>query len=138
MSDVSPRLRRLIENRAAGRCEYCRLAQKGQEATFHIDHIAPRTAGGPTVAENLALACVSCSLRKAARRSAPDPLTGHKVTLFHPRRQRWARHFQWRGVQVVGRTPTGRATLAALQMNRPLILAIRLEEAARGRHPPPP
>ena len=33
-------------------------------------------------------------------------------------------------------SPTGRATVAALAMNRPLILAIRQEEAARGRHPP--
>lgn len=138
MSDVAARLRRLIEDRAGGRCEYCRLAQEGQEATFHIDHIVPRAAGGASVAENLAVACVSCSLRKAARRSAPDPLTGHKVTLFHPRRQRWARHFEWLGVRVVGRTPTGRATAAALEMNRALILAIRHEEAVLGRHPPPP
>lgn len=137
MSDVAPRLRRLIENRANGRCEYCRLAQEGQEATFHIDHIVPRAAGGPTIAENLALACVSCSLRKGARRSAPDPLTGCKVTLFHPRRQHWTRHFHWRGVRVVGRTPTGRTTVAALEMNRALILAIRHEEVVRGRHPPP-
>ena len=136
MSDIAHRLRRLVENRAGGRCEYCRLAQEGQEATFHIDHIVPRAAGGPTVAENLAVACVSCSLRKAARRSAPDPLTGRKVTLFHPRRQRWTLHFLWHGVRIVGRTPTGRATVAALEMNRALILAIRHEEAARGRHPP--
>jgi hypothetical protein len=137
MNDVGVRLRRLIQNRAGGRCEFCRLAQEGQEATFHIDHVTPRAVGGPSIAENLALACVSCSLRKAARRSAPDPLTGRKVTLFHPRRQRWARHFEWRGVRVVGRTPTGRATVVALQMNRPLILAIRQEEAQHGRHPPP-
>ncbi len=137
MSDVPTRLRRLVENRAGGYCEYCRLAQQGQEATFHIDHIVPMVAGGPTVAENLAVACVSCSLRKAARRFAPDPLTGRRVALFHPRRQRWARHFQWRGFTVVGQTATGRATVAALEMNRPLILAIRQEEAAHGRHPPP-
>jgi hypothetical protein len=135
--DVGARLRRLVLARAGGRCEYCGLAQEGQEATFHIDHIVPRAAGGPTVAENLALACVSCSLRKEARRSAPDPDTGRTVPLFHPRRQRWATHFRWQGVTVLGRTPTGRATVTALQMNRPLILAIRHEEAARGRHPPP-
>ena len=29
---------------------------------FHIDHIKPLAADGQTVAENLALACVSCSL----------------------------------------------------------------------------
>jgi hypothetical protein len=138
MSVVPARLRRLVVRRAGRRCEYCGLAQEGQEATFHIDHIIPRAEGGATAAENLALACVSCSLRKEARRSAVDPETGRSVTLFHPRRQRWARHFRWDGVAVVGLTATGRATVAALQMNRPLILAIRREEALRGRHPPPP
>jgi hypothetical protein len=92
--------------------------------------------GGPTVSENLALACVSCSLRKEARRSGRDPKTGRTVGLFHPRRQVWARHFRWEGVSVVGLTPTGRATVERLLMNRPLILAIRLEEALRGCHPP--
>ncbi len=136
MSEVSGRLRRLVVNRAKGRCEYCCLSQEGQEAAFHIDHIVPRVSGGPTEINNLARACVSCSLRKEARRSARDPETGRKVPLFHPRRQRWADHFRWDDVLVVGLTPTGRATVAALQMNRALILAIRQEEAARGRHPP--
>ncbi len=137
MSPLHARLRRLVVRRAGNRCEYCGLSQEGQEATFHIDHILPQAAGGPTAAENLALACVSCSLRKEARRSARDPATGHVVPLFHPRRQRWTRHFHWEGVELVGQTPTGRATVAALHMNRPLILAIRQEEAERGRHPPP-
>ncbi|TLY77107.1 MAG: HNH endonuclease, partial [Gammaproteobacteria bacterium] len=30
-------LRRLVIERAQGRCEYCGLAQAGQEAAFHID-----------------------------------------------------------------------------------------------------
>lgn len=97
----------------------------------------PRDARGPTTADNLALACVYCSLRKEARPSATDPETGRTVPLFNPRRQRWARHFRWNGVRVVGITATGRATVAALLFNRPLILSIREEEAARGRHPPP-
>lgn len=137
MSDIPARLRRLVTGRAGGRCEYCGLSQEGQEATFHIDHITPRVEDGPTTAENLAWACVSCSLRKAARRSARDPKTGRLVPLFHPRRQKWAEHFRWAGVKMIGLTPTGRGTVAALRMNRPLILAIRHEEAARGRFPPP-
>ena len=132
MSDIPARLRRLVVLRAGDRCEYCRLAQKGQEATFHLDHILPKVAGGRTAAANLALACVSCSLRKEARRSAIEPNTNRRVALFHPRRQRWRDHFRWEGFRIVGLTPTGRATVAALQMNRPLILAIRQEEAARG------
>jgi hypothetical protein len=137
MSAISIRLRRRVVLRAGGRCEYCGLSQEGQEATFHIDHIVPVVAGGPTVLENLALACVSCSLRKAARRSGSDPETRRTIPLFHPRKQRWDDHFRWQGVEMVGWTPTGRATIATLRLNRPLILAIRAEEAARGRHPPP-
>jgi HNH endonuclease len=136
MSEISARLRRLVVNRAKGRCEYCGLSQEGQEATFHIDHVVPTVSGGRTELNNLALACVSCSLRKGSQRSARDPKTGRKVALFHPRRQRWASHFRWDGVTVVGLTPTGRATLTALQMNRVFILAIRQEETDRGRHPP--
>lgn len=37
MSDPNAGLRRLVVERAGNRCEYCRLAQEGQEATFHID-----------------------------------------------------------------------------------------------------
>ena len=86
---------------------------------------------------NLALACVSCSLRKWAKRSAPDPETGEQAPLFSPRGQVWGDHFRWDGPVVVPLTPTGRATVAALAMNRPLAVAIRLEEAERDRHPPP-
>jgi hypothetical protein len=66
MSDVSDRLRAEVILRAGNRCEFCQLSQLGQEAAFHIDHVVPRAAGGLTVADNLALACVSCSLRKWA------------------------------------------------------------------------
>ena len=136
MSDVSAVLRDEVALRAGDRCEYCGLSQVGQEATFHIDHVVPRAARGPTTAENLALACVSCSLRKSARQTAPDPESARDVPLFNPRTQFWAEHFCWSGEKIVPLSPTGRATVAALALNRPLILAIRREEAARGRHPP--
>jgi len=135
MSYISPELRRLVIQRAVGRCEYCRLSQEGQEATFHIDHVVPVAAGGETVTENLALACVSCSLRKAARQIAIDPQSDQEVALFNPRREIWHEHFRWEGVYLRGLTATGRATIRALDMNRPLILAIRQEETALGRHP---
>jgi 5-methylcytosine-specific restriction endonuclease McrA len=132
MSDIPAALRRLVVDRAAGLCEYCRLAQAGQEAVFHIDHIQPRAAGGPTTDANLALACVSCSLRKGAREKAVDPESGGVVPLFNPRSQKWDEHFHWQAEFVVGLTPTGRATIVALAMNRPLVVAIRKELAARG------
>jgi hypothetical protein len=135
MSDVSASLHAEVVRRAGNRCEYCQLSQLGQEAAFHIDHVVPRAAGGPTVASNLALACVSCSLRKWANQTAADSESGEEVALFNPRTQVWTEHFRWNGDMIVALTATGRATVTALALNRPLILAIRQEEAARGRHP---
>ena len=136
MSDIPASLHAAVVLRAEQRCEYCRLSQLGQEAAFHVDHVRPRTAGGPTRLENLALACVSCSLRKWANQTAIDPDSGEEAPLFDPRTQVWSEHYRWAAEKVVPLTSTGRATVAALAMNRPMILAIRQEEAARGRHPP--
>ena len=75
MSDIPARLRRVVVLRAGDRCEYCRLAQKGQEATFHIDHILPKVAGGRTAAANLAplASPVHCARRHDAPPSNPIP-----------------------------------------------------------------
>ena len=45
---VSAGLRRRVIERAESHCEYCGLAQTGQEAAFHIDHLVPVVAGGRT------------------------------------------------------------------------------------------
>ncbi|MBW4692464.1 MAG: HNH endonuclease [Lyngbya sp. HA4199-MV5] len=137
MATIPASLRRLVIQRANDRCEYCGIAQMGQVATFHVDHIVPVVAGGETTAENLALACVSCSLRKGARQALKDSETGEVVFIFNPRQQVWKEHFGWNDTQVVGLTAIGRATVQALALNRPMLLAIRAEEALLGRHPPP-
>ena len=134
MPTIPAYLRRLVIQRADNRCEYCGISQVGQVATFHIDHIVPVVAGGETTSENLALACVSCSLRKGARQALEDWETGEAVSIFNPRQQRWKEHFAWDGVQVFGLTATGRATIEALNLNRIAMLAIRTEEALLGRH----
>ncbi|MEQ9371398.1 MAG: HNH endonuclease [Coleofasciculus chthonoplastes F3-SA18-01] len=85
----------------------------------------------------MALACVSCSLRKGARQKLEDSGTGEVVSIFNPRRQVWKEHFDWNGVQVVGLTATGRATVQALDLNRATMLVIRTQEELLGRHPPP-
>jgi hypothetical protein len=137
MSGISSVMRAAIVRRAGNCCEYCQLSQAGQEATFHIDHVLPRAEGGQTIEDNLALACVSCSLHKAAKLTATDPDTRETAALFNPRSQNWADHFRWERERMAALTATGRATIAALQLNRPLILSIREEETFRGRHPAP-
>ena len=101
-----------------------------------MDHIIPESQGGETKLENLALACVSCSLRKETRQSGVDSETGNRVSLFHPRRDVWTEHFRWAGIEIEGITPTGRGTIQVLRMNRPSILLIRDEETLHGRFPP--
>ena len=135
MSYIPANLRDEVIKRAENRCEYCHLSQTGQEATFHIDHIIPVASGGETIIENLALACVSCSLRKGAKEFAVDSETNEKVKLFHPRNDNWNEHFKWNGAILKGLTVKGRATIEVLNLNRRLILAIREEEILLGRHP---
>jgi hypothetical protein len=132
---VAAKLRSEVIRRALGRCEYCRISQAGQEAVFHVDHIHPVACGGPTELSNLALACVSCSLRKGARLTAGDPKSGDQAPLFHPRAQRWQDHFRWSGFRIIGKSATGRAMVQLLRMNREIAIAIRAEEARLGRHP---
>lgn len=123
---------RRVRARAGDRCEYCLLQQQYQEATFHVDHIEPRASGGQTVFGNLALACVSCSLRKGAKSEVVDPTSQMIVRLFNPRKDNWQDHFELLSdFRIVGRTEIGRATTETLRMNRPLVIEIRREETAR-------
>lgn len=133
---VSLQLAAQVRRRAGNRCEYCRMSQSLQGATFHIEHIVPRALGGATNMANLALACPGCNLHKADRVTAQDPDTDAVVPLFHPRKHLWDTHFEWSHTKVIGKTPTGRATLAALQLNRPRRLLIRKAETSFGLFPP--
>jgi hypothetical protein len=47
------------------------------------------------------------------------------VRLFNPRKDRWGRHFLWDGPVLVGRTLTGRVTIAVLQINNPEAVEFR-------------
>src|SRR5436190_357500 len=105
---------RLVWARAADRCEYCQMGQSADELPFHIDHVIARQHGGLTIPSNLALACFACNLRKGPSLASRDSRTRRIVRLFHPRRQRWSRHFKWRGALLVGRTAIGRATIGHL------------------------
>lgn len=79
--------------------------------------------------DNLALACIHCSLRKGARQRGRDPKTGKLVAIFHPRKLPWNHHFRWSGNRLLG--------IVALALNSPEHLIIRSFEARLGRHPPP-
>jgi hypothetical protein len=128
VSTVSEGLRRQITERAGGCCEYCHLPTTGQVGRFPIDHVVPRSLGGPTALDNLALSCPSCNSHKWAHTTAHDAATAADVPLFNPRTQEWSDHFHWSAqspVVLEGKTPTGRATVVALQMNHPEMVLVR-------------
>ena len=107
-------------------------------AIFEYEHIVPRSAGGATAFVNLCLACPTCNRYKSDLVSGMDPVTLSEVPLFHPQQQRWLEHFSWNedATQIVGLTPTGRATIATLKMNRPQMLRVRAMWVAMNEHPP--
>jgi len=113
--------------KAAGQCEYCHAPQILIGQAFHLDHIVPRSVGGQTTAENLCLACSHCNIAKGVRREAKDPRTGKLVRLFNPRTDRWDEHFRWSQdcKKLIGRTPIGRTTVIALDMNAKLLQQAR-------------
>ena len=135
---VPAALRRQVSARAGGRCEYCRCPAHFTNASFHCEHIQPHEAGGETTLDNLAWACPWCNAHKYTKTYAPDSQTGRVVLLFHPRRQRWSRHFAWSEdfMLIMGRTATGRATVETLHLNRPELLNLRRVLRAVGEHPP--
>lgn len=120
------------------RCAYCQSAVTIVGMPFEIDHVIPESLGGLTLRENLCLCCSPCNERKACRTTAMDSLTGERAALFHPRRQRWSQHFHWidEGLRIEGLTPTGRATVLALQLNRPILVTARQSWVHVGWHPP--
>jgi hypothetical protein len=111
--------REFVRVRANRRCEYCHLPEALSGAAFHVEHIHPSSRGGSDEEWNLALSCARCNEKKGFRFEGCDPRTGKTVPFFHPRRDRWDCHFRWSldGKRILGRTPVGRATVAALDLN---------------------
>jgi hypothetical protein len=111
-------VRDLVRHRGGNRCEYCRLRQEHFLQIRHqVEHIIPIKHRGSDAADNLALACAPCNLAKSSNLSGIDDVTGEIVTLLNPRTQDRLEHFRNEGADITGITPTGRATVAVLDMN---------------------
>ncbi|HEX3129851.1 MAG TPA: HNH endonuclease signature motif containing protein [Thermoanaerobaculia bacterium] len=127
-----------MAEQARYRCGYCLTQELVIGGPMEVDHLIPRAFGGPTEEDNLWLACSLCNDYKSNRVLVVDPATGTRVSIFNPRQEDWNQHFAWveGATRIDGTTAVGRATVAALRLNRPsLVLARRLWVAA-GWHPP--
>jgi hypothetical protein len=138
-STISDDLRARLRAHAADACVYCRSPQRLVLGPLETDHIVPKARGGTDDEENLCLACRMCNSHKGTQTHGVDSRTGHPEQLFNPRTESWSDHFAWSssGVEIVGRTAMGRATVAALQLNNVLAVMVRRSWVAAGWHPPP-
>jgi hypothetical protein len=126
--------RDLVRQRAGRRCEYCRIHEDSEPYAFHLEHVIPKKHGGGDDPSNLAWSCHSCNLAKGANLSGR--VQGEIVTLFHPRRQQWNRHFRWAGPILVGKTKCGQATVQVLNVNEDDRVKLRDILIAAGEFPP--
>ena len=146
---ISAALRNLVLSRAGGRCAYYLSEEALLGLIFEVDHIIPLAAGGESIIDNLCLSCPTCNRLKAARQTAPDPLSGEVAPLYHPLLQSWQDHFAWSAdtASLVGLTPTGRATIHLAEheppragADAPLLDCAGAASASLGtdaRRPPP-
>lgn len=130
--------RKTVIERAGGYCEYCLSQARFATQSFSVEHILPRTLGGSDELENLALSCQGCNNHKFTRTALLDPITKLEAQLFHPRIDLWSDHFIWSEdySRIIGLTPTGRASVIALQLNRDGVVNLRQALFALGKHPP--
>jgi hypothetical protein len=141
MSEGVPQaIRRLVRERAVFCCEYCFSPLDYSPDPFCIEHIWPRAHLGSNAPENLAYSCLGCNNRKFVATDGIDPMSGELAALFHPRRDRWEDHFAWESddTLIVGISPTGRATVARLDLNRPGVVNLRRVLRQSGISPAKP
>ena len=135
---ISAALAEKIREQAQLRCGYCLVGEHLIGIRMEFEHLLPLAKGGQTVEENLWLSCRNCNGFKHTLTEAADPETGQLTSLFNPRTQHWFEHFGWNEdhTEIIGLTSVGRATVLALKLNHPKIVATRKLWVSVGWWPP--
>lgn len=134
-NSIATELRKLVIERASGRCEYCLIHQDFSIYTHEVDHIIAVKHGGETTADNLALSCLSCNRHKGSDFATIDQVTKEIVPLFNPRRQVWDEHFYLEDGRIEGKTQIGQGTVRLLQFNVPNRILQRQVLMNQGQYP---
>ncbi len=117
----------------AFRCGYCgaREAEVGGELT--VDHYQPRAAGGTDALSNLVYSCSRCNQYKGEFWPTSEQLTAGFFVL-HPKQDELAKHLQENEFtgELEALTITGDFHLRLLHLNRPQLIAQRMERRAFG------
>lgn len=134
-SYVSADLRRLVESRSQGLCEYCLIHETDTYLGCQVDHVVSEKHGGATEDGNLACACTFCNRAKGTDIGSIAPSTGAFTRFFNPRTDRWSDHFALRGARIEPRTEIGEATVHILGFNQTGRILERQALQRIGRYP---
>jgi hypothetical protein len=138
MAEITAKQKEFIKERARRCCEYCCSQLNFSPDPFSIEHIIPLSKGGTYDLDNVALSCQGCNNRKYNLTEAIDPIDGKLALLYHPRQQLRSNHFIWSDdfTELMGISPTGRATIVRLQLNREGVVNLRGLLREKNLHPP--
>lgn len=132
---ISLQLRIFVADNAGHRCEYCLIHQSDLEYTFHVDHIISLKHGGGNDFENLALSCSVCNQNKGTDLGTYLQGGNQLIRLFHPRRDKWAEHFEHDYGEIIPLTDIGASTIKVLDLNHPDRIILRRLLTEAGRYP---
>lgn len=135
---VPSNVKKQVEERAKGCCEYCMAQVRYSQDYFSVEHIIPLVGGGTHSMDNLAFSCQACNSHKYISTEAIDSISGEMVPLFNPRNDSWKAHFRWdeNFTNIIGVTSIGRATVLKLKLNREGLVNLREVLRTAKKHPP--
>jgi len=121
---LSARVREQVRRRANFACEFCGVTETNTGGELTVDHFQPITKGGDNALENLIYCCHRCNLYKldywASKPGEPS--------LWNPRKAPASQHFiELDDGKLHPLTATGAFSLKRLRLNRPPLVAFRLE-----------
>lgn len=120
---MRPEEREALRRRFDFRCGYCGVSERDVGAELTIDHFQPRSRDGPDEAANWVYSCFTCNNYKGDLWTPDSPLR-----ILHPLNDLLVQHLaEQPDGTVTGLTETGRFHIEQLQLNRPPLVAHRLE-----------
>lgn len=109
-------------------CGYCGVSETDAGGELTVDHYRPVTAGGEDGEDNLVYACFRCNTYKGDFFPSPEDVR-HGRRILHPLLDPLALHLleQRHTGLLEPLTDSGRFHLALLRLNRPQLVAYRLQ-----------
>ncbi len=122
MTEIPQELRAAVRRAYGHRCGYCGVHEEEVGCELEVDHFRPRAAGGSDELSNLIYCCSACNRIKSDFWSV-DAIR----RLLHPLQDDLATHLREDADgRLIALTETGAFHLKRLKLNRPQLIAARV------------